>query len=109
MNRPIEHISYGPGKFEGESCIARFAYHVINDGGGDYICTCDLTDEEMEEMIEDNCQGYTHINGPFDMVQVKYFELSTKDQMCQDCIDALLKLDHVNIEETESGFVDVNA
>ena len=109
MNRPINHISYGPGKFEGESCIARFAYHGINDGMGEYICDCDLTDEEMEEMIEDNCQGHTHINGPLNMVQVEYFERMAKDQMCQICVNTLLALDHVDITESDQGFVYASA
>lgn len=102
MARPIEHTSYGPGKFEGESCIARFAYHVSMDGMGEYICTCP---EDAEEMSEDICEGYTRIDGPFDMVQVGYFERMTDDEMCQECVDYLLTLSKVDVEETDQGFV----
>jgi len=90
--RPIEHQSYGPGKFEGESCIARFAYNVTLNGFGDYI----------GEHEDDNTQ---RIAGPFTLADVEQFEKDSQDEMCQECTNTLLTLSHVDTWEDSQGFV----
>lgn len=90
MNRPTEHQTAAPGKFEGESCIARFAHNVILNGFADY---------DDPESIE----------GPFTLQDVEQFEKDTQDQMCQDCIDVLVTLQQVSVWEDSQGFVWANA
>jgi hypothetical protein len=93
MTRSTTHQSYGPGKFEGESCIARFAHDATMNGFGDYL----ISDDE-----DDNTQ---RVRGPFTINDVEQFEKDTQDEMCQPCVDELLKLDHVDTWENEQGFV----
>ncbi|KKN77057.1 hypothetical protein LCGC14_0363960 [marine sediment metagenome] len=92
--RPTTHQPYGPGKFEDESCIARFAYNVMLNGFS---------------KPKDDDPGVDVITGPFAMTDVDQFEQDTKEQMCQECVDTLITLDHVSIYETDNGFVYASA
>jgi hypothetical protein len=114
MARATEHQTYGPGKFEGESCIARFGYNLMMNGFSDPMeCNCEDTlreanDGEYDEGWEcaDNCQSRVeHMVGPFHMVNVAQFEQDTSDEMCQECIDSLFQLAHIDLEVSEQGFV----
>ena len=96
MTRPIEHQSYGPGKFEGKSCIARFAYHVSLDGFGELIG-------------EDENDNTERITGPFIMADVGRFERDAQDQMCLECVNDLLRLAYVDVAVSEQGFVYASA
>lgn len=107
MNRPTEHISYGPGKFEGESCIARFAYNQMLMGFSEYSCECEPDESETQE--ECLCRGTDHVKGPFTQADVDSFEHDAQDQVCQECLTYLLTLDHVDITESEQGFVYASA
>jgi hypothetical protein len=96
MRRPIEHEEYGPGKFEGESCIARLAYHITLSGFG----------EPIGEDENDNTQ---RVQGPLSSIDVDYFEHDTGDKMCLPCFHALDGLDHVDVWESEQGFIYASA
>ncbi len=120
MTRSIEHNIYGPGKFEGESCIARFAYHIVGTGfatPGD--CDCQDGNEGEYDGCSPGCASLvSRIHGPFtesDIVQwetdidLRQDPYDNSDRMCQPCLATLIGLDHVDIEESESGFVYVSA
>ena len=118
MNRDTTHSNYGPGKFEGESCIARFAYHQMLNGFSEYQCQCDLTDEEMEKMTEDLCTGIDHIPGPFTERDVTNCETDlglaqdpydNAERMCEPCLTLLQTLSSVDIHVSDQGFVHASA
>jgi len=122
------HQPYGPGKFEGESCIARIAYDWAMTGAatqGDCDCEDDLREANDGEYEEDwECapvcaSRVDTIYGPFTMKDVEDFEsgppfyyvprMRRLAPMCQECVDTLLKLDKVEVTVSDQGFVHASA
>ncbi len=114
MIRPTEHISYGPGKFEGESCIARFAYENFSNP---MDCNCEsvLREANNGEYSEDwecadTCDSRVQqVYGPFTQADVDSFERDNEDVMCQECLTYLLTLESVSYTESDQGFVYASA
>jgi hypothetical protein len=105
----------GPGKFEGGTCIARFIYwDYLNGGGEDSECDCEKAlraanngeyDESWDCDADCEFRVTSHV-GPFTLASVEQYERDTcEEPLCQECLDALLKLDSVEIWEDEQGFV----
>ena len=127
MNRPTEHISYGPGKFEGESCIARFAHwHTMNGFSDPMDCDCEetLTEANNGEYNEDwdcaqDCASRVqYVSGPFTIQDIINWETDiglaqdaydNDERMCLPCVATLLELDHVDVQESDSGFIYASA
>ena len=92
IGRSDNHIPFGPGKFEGESCITPLAHYWVMNGDG--------------YSVEDSTDNLVRFDGPFTLEEVIQWEdnETPEELMCQECISKLLDAKFILCGETDQGF-----
>ena len=78
-----------PGKFEGETCITRFAYYYVGLGDG-------LEDENDSRCIV--------LKGPFSYSEIGKYQNDMRDYICPDCWRDILNAKAIHQWEDSQGF-----